>query len=133
MILSDCTNFLRGSYPCWIAARSVISTMRIINRCLSTRKVKGIKNLVPCKTEGHESEASKMIYACDSCHFLFSRVSPVKQCPDCGESTPLWTKQSGRWRSKRSCTPVWTVCSPAWNGWSQRTPLFWINVEASII
>lgn len=26
-----------------------------------------------------------MIYACDSCHFLFSRVSPVEQCPDCGK------------------------------------------------
>ena len=84
--MSDCTNFLRGSYPCWIAARSVISSMRIIYRCLSTQKVKGIINLVPCKTEGHESEASKMIYACDSCHFLFSRVSPVKQCPDCGKA-----------------------------------------------
>ena len=49
-------------------------------------KGKGIINLVPCKTEGHESEANKMIYACDSCHFLFSRVSPVKQCPDCGKA-----------------------------------------------
>ncbi len=28
-----------------------------------------------------------MIYACDSCHFLFSRVSPVKQCPDCGKAS----------------------------------------------
>ena len=28
-----------------------------------------------------------MIYACDSCHFLFSRVSPAKQCPDCGKAS----------------------------------------------
>ena len=26
-----------------------------------------------------------MIYACDHCHFLFSRTSPVQQCPDCGK------------------------------------------------
>ena len=26
-----------------------------------------------------------MIYACDSCHFLFSRTAPAKQCPDCGK------------------------------------------------
>ena len=24
-----------------------------------------------------------MIYACDSCHFLFSRTARAKQCPDC--------------------------------------------------
>ena len=28
-----------------------------------------------------------MIYACDSCYFLFSEVSPVKQCPDCGKES----------------------------------------------
>ncbi len=28
-----------------------------------------------------------MIYACDSCHFLFSIVSSVKQCPDCGKAS----------------------------------------------
>lgn len=28
-----------------------------------------------------------MIYACDHCHFLFSRVGPVTQCPDCGKMT----------------------------------------------
>jgi len=27
-----------------------------------------------------------MIYACDHCHFLFSRVSPDEQCPDCGKA-----------------------------------------------
>lgn len=26
-----------------------------------------------------------MVYACDHCHFLFSRVSPIDQCPDCGK------------------------------------------------
>lgn len=26
-----------------------------------------------------------MVYACDSCHFLFSRVSPTTTCPDCGK------------------------------------------------
>ena len=34
--------FFAGSHPCWIAAHSVISTMRIIYRCLSTRKIKGL-------------------------------------------------------------------------------------------
>ena len=28
-----------------------------------------------------------MIYACDSCHFLFSRTAPAKQCPDCGKES----------------------------------------------
>lgn len=27
-----------------------------------------------------------MVYVCDHCHFLFSRVSPVEQCPDCGKA-----------------------------------------------
>lgn len=26
-----------------------------------------------------------MIYACDRCHFLFSRVSVPDRCPDCGK------------------------------------------------
>lgn len=26
-----------------------------------------------------------MVYACDHCHFLFSRTGPVDQCPDCGK------------------------------------------------
>ena len=28
-----------------------------------------------------------MIYACDSCHFLFSRTASAKQCPDCGKES----------------------------------------------
>ncbi len=28
-----------------------------------------------------------MVYACDNCHFLFSRISPVDQCPDCGKES----------------------------------------------
>lgn len=27
-----------------------------------------------------------MVYACDHCHFLFSRTGPVDQCPDCGKA-----------------------------------------------
>ena len=27
----------------------------------------------------------KMIYACDNCHFLFSRTTELEQCPDCGK------------------------------------------------
>ena len=27
----------------------------------------------------------KMIYACDNCHFLFSRTGETEQCPDCGK------------------------------------------------
>ena len=26
-----------------------------------------------------------MIYACDTCHFLFERVGETAQCPDCGK------------------------------------------------
>lgn len=26
-----------------------------------------------------------MIYACDNCHFLFSRTRQPEQCPDCGK------------------------------------------------
>ena len=26
-----------------------------------------------------------MIYACDNCHFLFSRTNQPEQCPDCGK------------------------------------------------
>jgi len=37
------------------------------------------------KLDKHESEAKKMVYACDNCHFLFSRVSPIDRCPDCGK------------------------------------------------
>lgn len=28
-----------------------------------------------------------MVYACDTCHFLFSRVAETEQCPDCGKYT----------------------------------------------
>ena len=28
-----------------------------------------------------------MIYACDNCHFLFSRTTEPEQCPDCGKYT----------------------------------------------
>lgn len=28
-----------------------------------------------------------MIYACDNCHFIFSRISEPEQCPDCGKYT----------------------------------------------
>lgn len=27
----------------------------------------------------------KVIYACDNCHFLFSRTAEPEQCPDCGK------------------------------------------------
>ena len=26
-----------------------------------------------------------MVYACDSCHFLFYRVSSPQRCPNCGK------------------------------------------------
>lgn len=26
-----------------------------------------------------------MVYVCEHCHFLFSRVSPIDTCPDCGK------------------------------------------------
>ena len=28
-----------------------------------------------------------MIFTCDNCHFIFSRVSEPEQCPDCGKYT----------------------------------------------
>ena len=39
----------------------------------------------PCM--GSEAGKKIMIYACDSCHFLFSRTAPAKQCPDCGKES----------------------------------------------
>lgn len=27
----------------------------------------------------------KMVFACDNCHYLFSRVKEPEQCPDCGK------------------------------------------------
>ena len=30
-------------------------------------------------------QVMKMIYACDNCHFLFSRARQPEQCPDCGK------------------------------------------------
>ena len=26
-----------------------------------------------------------MVYVCDYCHFLFSRIASVDRCPDCGK------------------------------------------------
>ena len=49
-----------------------------------------------------------MIYACDSCHFLFSRVSPVKQCPDCGkESIREATQEEIQEFEQRTETNLW--------------------------
>ena len=31
------------------------------------------------------SQVMKVIYACDNCHFLFSRTAEPGQCPDCGK------------------------------------------------
>ena len=31
------------------------------------------------------SQVIEMIYTCDNCHFIFSRVSQPEQCPDCGK------------------------------------------------
>ncbi len=28
-----------------------------------------------------------MIYACDTCHFVFERVGDCTECPDCGKKT----------------------------------------------
>ena len=31
-----------------------------------------------------------MIYACDNCHFLFSRTTEPEQCPDCGKQHAIF-------------------------------------------
>ena len=31
-----------------------------------------------------------MIYACDNCHFLFSRTAEPEQCPDCGKQHAIF-------------------------------------------
>lgn len=28
-----------------------------------------------------------MVYVCDHCHFVFSRMAETEQCPDCGKYT----------------------------------------------
>ena len=49
-----------------------------------------------------------MIYACDSCHFLFSRVSPTEQCPDCGkESIREATQEEIQEFEQRMVTDLW--------------------------
>ena len=49
-----------------------------------------------------------MIYACDSCHFLFSRVSPAEQCPDCGkESIREATQDEAQEFEQRMKTDLW--------------------------
>lgn len=32
-------------------------------------------------------QVMKMIFACDTCHYLFSQTARPKQCPDCGKYT----------------------------------------------
>lgn len=27
----------------------------------------------------------KLIFVCDTCHFIFSRIAEPEQCPDCGK------------------------------------------------
>ena len=49
-----------------------------------------------------------MVYACDHCHFLFSRVSPVEQCPDCGkESIREATQEEIQEFERRTETNLW--------------------------
>ena len=59
-----------------------------------------------------------MIYACDSCHFLFSRVSPVKQCPDCGKLGHIRTATLDESRAfqARKREDVWQDAAPAMAG-----------------
>lgn len=32
-----------------------------------------------------DSPVIEMIFVCDKCHFLFSRIVQPEQCPDCGK------------------------------------------------
>ena len=49
-----------------------------------------------------------MIYACDHCHFLFFRTSPVQQCPDCGkENIRPATQEEIQEFEQRITTDLW--------------------------
>ena len=37
-----------------------------------------------------------MIFACDKCHFLFSRTKEPEQCPDCGKYTVRLANETER-------------------------------------
>ena len=49
-----------------------------------------------------------MVYACDNCHFLFSRVSPIDRCPDCGKKRirPATTEETEEFE-KRKTDDLW--------------------------
>jgi len=49
-----------------------------------------------------------MIYACDRCHFLFSRISMPDRCPDCGkEGIRLATREESEEFEARKKENLW--------------------------
>ena len=50
-----------------------------------------------------------MVYACDCCHFLFSRVSPTEKCPDCGKENirPAQPEEIREFESRKK-VDLWT-------------------------
>ena len=45
-----------------------------------------------------------MVYACDHCLFLFSRVSPIERCPDCGKENirPATPEEAQEFEGRKS-------------------------------
>lgn len=45
-----------------------------------------------------------MIYACDSCQFLFSRMVPTERCPDCGKENirPATPEEAQEFEQRKS-------------------------------
>ena len=52
-----------------------------------------------------------MIYACDHCHFLFSRMSPIERCPDCGKESirPATPKEAQEFEGRKSSDRIVTL------------------------
>lgn len=45
-----------------------------------------------------------MVYVCDHCHFLFSRISPTEMCPDCGKENirPASAEEAREFESRKT-------------------------------
>lgn len=45
-----------------------------------------------------------VVYACERCHFLFSRVSPTDRCPDCGKESirPATLEETAEFEKRKS-------------------------------
>lgn len=55
-----------------------------------------------------------MVYVCDHCHFLFSRVSSTTACPDCGKENirPAEPEEIREFESRKK-VDLWNEDRPA--------------------